>query len=431
MALTVTATLLFLLLVSGIPVAIGLAILALALDALLSTRPLWLAMGPLTWTSSTNFIFVAVPVFILMGEILMRGGLTNHLYQAISLWVRRIPGGLLHSNIIASAIFAAIAGSSVATAATIGSVALPELRRRRYNERLVLGTLAAGGTLGILIPPSVTMIVYGLITETSIGHLFIAGIVPGLLTASLYMVVIAFIGWRWPALAPRDKSPVSLSVLVVRTAIVLPVIALIFVVLGSMYMGFATPTEAAAVGVVGAIFLTIAYRGGILRNLSNVCTAAMRTTGFVFLLVVAAMYLTFVLGALQIPETLVNFVTELEMSRLGVLLIIIGVYLLLGTVMSVFEMMVVTLPVVMPIILALEYDPVWFGIIVVKVAEIALITPPIGLVLYVLHGIRHDRSLPMSDVFIGALPFLAVDLIVIALLIAFPDIALWLPSTMR
>lgn len=431
MALTVTAALLLVLLVSGIPVAIGLAILALVLDAALSSRPLWPAMGPLTWTSSTNFIFVAVPVFILMGEILMRGGLTNHLYQAVSLWVKKIPGGLLHSNIVASAIFAAVAGSSVATAATIGSVALPELRRRRYNERLVLGTLAAGGTLGILIPPSVTMVVYGLLTETSIGRLFIAGIVPGLLTALLYMVVVAFIGWRWPALAPRDPSPIRLSDLAVRTGLVLPVIALIVAVLGSMYMGFATPTEAAAVGVVGAMILAVAYRGATKRNLVEVCTATMKTTGFVLLLVVMAMYLTFVLGSLQLPETLVTFVTQLEMSRLGVLLIIIGVYLVLGTVMSVFEMMVVTIPVVIPIILALDYDPVWFGIIIVKVAEIALITPPIGLVLYVLHGIRYDRSLPMSDVFIGALPFLVVDLIVIALLIAFPEIALWLPSTMK
>jgi tripartite ATP-independent transporter DctM subunit len=409
---------------AGIYVAAALGVLGLLAGFVFSDRPLHLFIGEAVWIPSVNFVLVAVPLFILMGEVLLRSGLSERLYRALNLWFRWLPGGLLHTNIISCAVFSAIAGSSVATAATIGAVALPYFERTRYSQRLVLGSLAAGGALGNLIPPGITFIVYGLLTETSVGKLYLAAFLPGALVAALFMIFIFVYGLIYPV---REERPrVGWRARARSLADLLPTAVLIVVVLGTIYLGLATPTESAALGVVGAMFFAALDRKLTLRvvHLSAVATA--RTTSLIGLIILAAFVLNYVLSSLRLPQALAAMVTGLELPPWAIMTIIIGFYLALGTFMEGFSMIITTLPVVFPIVVALGYDPVWFGVIVTMLAEIALISPPDGLVMYVLQGMRLSPG-PITDVFVGVTPFVLVYLVSVVILMMYPDIALWLP----
>ena len=418
----------------GLHVASTLGILSMALMYFFSDRPLWEMLGLISWNANTSFVVVAVPLFIIMGEILLRSGLSERLYMVLSLWLRSIPGGLMHSNIAACATFAAVSGSSVATAATIGSVALPSFRARGYDERLVLGSLAAGGTLGILIPPSINFIIYGVLMEVSIGRLYMAGVVPGVLLSVLFMAIILVAALIWPRIAPREPAAPWAARLRALTEM-LPTVALIFLVLGTIYLGVATPTEAAAFGVTGALVLAALAGRLSLSMLKAVCLSGARTTAMVMFILTGAFILNSVLAILGVPYAISKAVAASGLTPTATMILIVVFYLILGTFMDGFAMMVTTIPVILPILKAMNVDLIWFGVIAVLLTEAALISPPEGLNLYVIHGLRAGgapaRKQTIMDVYVGVLPFFAVMLVAIVLVMLFPQLALWLPTTMH
>jgi C4-dicarboxylate transporter DctM subunit len=416
--------LLLLLLCLSLPVAAALLILALALAQLFSVLPVHLAMGEIVWSASSNFLLVSVPLFILLGEILLRSGIADRLYASMSQWLSWLPGGLMHANIGACMVFAATSGSSVATAATIGTVATPVIEKYRYGERLFLGSLAAGGTLGILIPPSINLIIYGWLTETSVPQLYLAGFVPGIVLGLIFMATIVICclirpEWRGsPIRASWNERLHSLTGL-------LPPLALFLVVIGSIYAGFATPTESAALGVIAALGLAALNRRLTLAMLTQAIDGTMRTTGMIMLIVAAAWFLNFVLSAIGLVGALNAFITGLGLSSSGMLGAIVIFYLVLGCFMEPLPMMIVTVPVVTPIIVRAGYDPVWFGIMIVLLCETAMVTPPVGVNLYVVQGVRGRGSI--GDVILGVVPFIVSLIFMILLIIAAPGIVLWLP----
>lgn len=425
MLVAIALVLLLVLIALGLSVAAALGVLGLLLDQVFSTMPLHRALGELAWLTGTNFLLTAIPLFILMGEILLRSGIADQMYGAMVRWLSWLPGGLMHSNIGASALFAATSGSSVATAATVGTVALPQARRQRYSEPLFLGTLAAGGTLGILIPPSINLIIYGVLTDTSVPRLFMAGLLPGVVLAGLFMLTVliaCLMRPRWGGAevdttwAERFRS----------LRYLLPPIGLFLVVVGSIYVGLATPTESAALGVVAALVLS-ALRGRLDWPMLRQCFEnALRTTAMVVLIILAAKFLNFVLAATGVTTAITAYVSGLGLSPFGTLLAVIVFYFILGFFMETLSMMITTVPVVAAIVIGAGYDPVWFGILLMILLETALITPPVGLNLYVVQSVR--RGGPFNDVIVGTAPFVLTMLAFIGLLIAFPGIALWLPG---
>ena len=423
--LGVTALVLIGLVALSVPVAAALGILGLVLDNLYSFMPLGLAMGEILWQTSTEYILIAIPLFVLLGEILLRSGIATRVYAAIAEWLSWLPGGLMHANIGACAMFAATSGSSVATAATIGTVAEPEIRRHGYGERLFLGSIAAGGTLGILIPPSINLIIYGLLTNTSVPQLYLAGFIPGLLLALLFMTLIVVACIVTPHLAGRPPQT-TWARRISTLPDLLPPLGIFLVVVGSIYAGLATPTEAASLGVVAALVLAAAYRTLTLDMLRQAIEGTMRTTAMIMLIILAASFLNFVLGALGVTQAMTQFIDGLGLGAFGTLMVIVLAYLVLGCFMETLSMLITTTPLIAPIVFALGYDPVWFGILLTVLLETALITPPVGVNLYVVQGIRPRGG--MNDVIIGSLPFVIMMFVMIGLLIAFPQIALWLPS---
>jgi tripartite ATP-independent transporter DctM subunit len=433
-ALGVASVLMLAAFLLGLHVASTLGLLSLSLMYFFSDRPMWEMLGLITWNTNTSFVLVAIPLFILMGEILLRSGLSERLYRVLSAWLSPLPGGLLHSNIAACATFAAVSGSSVATAATIGSVALPAFRARGYDESLVLGSLAAGGTLGILIPPSINFIVYGVLMEVSIGKLYIAGVVPGLMLSGLFMLFILVAALVRPPAAPRETG-ISWTARLVGLTDMLPTFVLIFLVLGTIYLGVATPTEAAAFGVTGALGLAALGRGLSVGMLRQVFLASARTTAMVMLILTGALILNTTLALLGVPMAISRTVSGWDLTPTATLLILVLLYLVLGSFMDGFAMMVTTIPVILPVLKTQQIDLVWFGVIAVILTEAALISPPEGLNLYVIHGLRQRRegraAETIMDVYVGVLPFFLLMIVAIGLIVLFPEIALWLPTTMR
>ena len=471
----------------GLYVAGALGAIALLLMKFfnISNPNLWNIMGNRAWESSTNFILIAIPLFILMGELVLRSGVAERMYNVLSRWLVFIPGGLIHSNIASCAIFAACAGSSVATAATISRVALPSFRQRGYNERLVIGSLAAGGTLGILIPPSIGLVLYGLIVGESIGRLFLAGFIPGVILALTFMLMIVIAAKIWPGIAPKEET-VSWRLRFIGLFSLLPIAFLIFAVLGSIYFGFATPTEAAAAGVTGAFALALAGNSGMLvlnliaglvrrlpvlpsavhvrlddfrsaravmpgdvrqnfdkmvRLLKESFLSMARTTAMILLILMAAFTLQFAFAVVRISVDMAEWVAAFELTQLQLILVLVVFYLILGTFMESYSMMLTTLPILIPVLNDANVDKVWFGIIMVILLEAAQISPPQGMALYVLHGARRDVDKEMAeyegvlvqtgtinDVFVGVLPFMICMFVVIGLVIAFPELATWLPD---
>jgi C4-dicarboxylate transporter, DctM subunit len=388
--------------------------------------PLLLEYGTQSWSASNNFVLVAIPLFVLLGELLVRGGFTDRMYRSLADWLSPLPGGLLHSNIGASAMFAAVSGSSVATAATIGTVALPAFDKRGYDQRLVLGSIAAGATLGILIPPSINMIIYGAMTNTSVGRLYAAGIIPGLLLTALFMAVIIVACLVKPSLAgPREPSP-PLKDKLKRLVDLFPPVLVFAFVMGSIYAGWATPTESAALGIVIALGLCIAYGRLSIRMLHECFLSTLSITAMITLIASAAFYLNFVLGVMGVPTLLSNYIKGLGASPGQMILILTVFYLILGCFLDALAMVVGTIPIIFPIVIALGIDPVWFGIYLVLMAELALITPPVGMNLYVVQGIRKEGSI--SDVIVGVIPFLFMMLLMTAMIWFYPQLVLWLPK---
>ncbi len=411
---------------SAVPVAAVLGILSLGLDQLFMEGRLRRGIGDFVWEQSKEYILVAVPMFILLGEIMLRAGIAHRMYNAVAQWLSWLPGGLMHANIGSCAIFAAASGSSVATAATVGTVAIPQIESRRYNEPLFLGTLAAGGTLGILIPPSINLILYGLLTDTSVPELYLAGIIPGVILASLFMlmIIVACLYRRAWGGTPVETS---WSARIRTLPDLLPPIFLFVAVVGSIYAGVATPTEAASIGVVFALIIAAWRRSLSFQMLREAFEGTMRTSAMIMLIILAAVFLNFVLGFIGVTHELTQSITDMGLSAMQTMLIIVLFYLVLGMFMETLSMMLTTVPLTFPIAVSMGFDGVWFGILVTVLMETALITPPIGINLYVVHGIRQGKG-NFNDISIGAIPFVIAMLIMIALLLYYPQIALWLPQ---
>jgi tripartite ATP-independent transporter DctM subunit len=408
----------------AIPVAVSLGVLGIALEQIFSPLPLIRAIGEVSWSASNEFLLVSVPLFILLGEILLRSGFAERMYAALINWVSWLPGGLMHSNIAACAVFAATSGSSVATAATVGTVALPEAKRFGYNERIFLGTLAAGGTLGILIPPSINMIIYAVLTNASVPKLYLAGIVPGAILVLLFMATILLLCLLRPAWGGRRVSA-SWAARIAGLVHLVPPLGIFLLVVGSIYAGIATPTEAASLGVLGA--LGLAWWAGRLSfaMLRDAFEGTMRSTAMVMLIVVAAYFLNFVISTIGLTTQLTNFIENLGLPKAATLFAVILFYVVLGCFMETLSMMITTIPIIAPVMFKLGYDPVWFGILIILLIETALVTPPVGLNLFVVQNLRPGGS--MNDVIVGTAPFVFTLFVMIFLLTLYPDLALWLP----
>jgi len=422
----VATALLLLLLGLGIPVASALFFLGIILGDLYAFLPPLPALGDIAWSTSTEFLLISVPLFILMGEVLLRAGIAEDMYRALAPLLARVPGGLMHTNIASCALFAATSGSSVATAATVGTVALPNMERYGYGRGLFLGSIAAGGTLGILIPPSINMILYGVLADVSVGDLYLAALIPGLLLAALFSGTVVIACLLRPALGGRDIPREAAPHLVRALA---PIAALFLLVVGSIYAGLATPTEAAALGLLGALALAAARRALSVRALLAAFEGTMKTTAMVMLIVLAAYFLNFVMVNIGLTNAVVGVVRDLGWSPLAVLLAIIALYLVLGCFMDTLSLMIATTPIVVPIVVAVGYDPVWFGVLFMILIEAALITPPVGMNLFVVQAIRGGGE--FREVALGAMPFLLAMIAMIGLLIVLPQLAMLLPTLAR
>lgn len=422
--IAVSLVLLLVLIGISIPVGAALGVLGLILDPLYSFLPLSRAMGEVAWGTSNEFLLVAVPLFIMLGEILLRSGLAERMYNAMSLWLSWLPGGLMHANIGASALFAATSGSSVATAATVGTVALPQIEKQKYNEPLFLGSLAAGGTLGILIPPSINLVIYGVLTNTSVPKLYLAGILPGLIMALLFIITIAIACTVKPQWGGK-KISATWSARFASLVHLVPPLAIFLLVVGSIYAGVATPTEAAALGVVGALILAAFSKRLTLRMLRETFEGTMKSTAMIMLIILGAAFLNFIMSGIGLTTAITSAITELGVSPVMMLLVLVVFYLVLGCFMETLSMMITTIPIVAPVMIALGYDPVWLGITIIVLVEVALITPPVGLNLFVVQSLRTSGS--MNDVMLGSLPFVLMLLGMVFLLAVYPDLALWLP----
>lgn len=435
-ALTIAATLLVAFAV-GLHVGTALGMASL-FAGVLFIGDVWDFFGHIPWAVNSSLTMVVVPLFILMGEILIRAGLTEDLYTTMSKWLNRVPGGLLHTNIMASGVFAAVSGSSVATATTIGSVALPILERRKYPQKITLGSIAAGGTLGILIPPSIIMIVYGLVAEVSIGQLYVAAVIPGILLMGLFMLAIAIYAVVTNMSETIEPEATATWGEKFQSLLkVLPIVLLIGAVMGTIYLGIATAIEAAAIGVIGAFLIALWKKRVDYAMLIETFQSTAATTAMVMFIVLGAFLMQSILSLVGLPMAISQWVMSLGLSQLELILLICVVYLLLGTVMDGLAIIVATMPIFLPMLKAAGIDLVWFGIIVVILVELALITPPVGMNIFVIQGIRKriakvgEKVGGMGDVFIGVLPFVVAMVVLLAMIIAFPSITTMLLSNVK
>jgi C4-dicarboxylate transporter DctM subunit len=413
--------------IAGIPIAVSMALVGIVGGIAVYGMPFMNSIAPVLWGVQNENLLTSIPLFVLLGELLLRSGIADRMYLALSAWFGRLPGGLLHTNIGSCALFAATSGSSVATAATISTVALPSLMKRGYPIRPSLGSIAAGGTLGILIPPSVNMIIYGSLTNNSIGKLFVAGIIPGLLLTASFMLYIA-ISSLLSGNALREEKVSFKDKLIVSQHLIAPLIVF-GVVMGSLYFGIATATESAALGVTTVLFFVV-KSGRLSWPLLRSCfISTARVSGMILLIIAAAFILNLTISLTGVAEVMTKWVTSLGLSSTGLILGLILFYLLLGMFMDVLSMMVATIPVTYPIAIALGIDPIWFGIFIILMCELGLITPPVGMNLFVVHGIRSDSG-TISDVMWGALPYAIIIILFTLLLMVFPQLVTWLPGKM-
>ena len=419
----------FLLLFLGMPIALALMFVGFLGLAYLSSLGAALPIAARTvYSVAAHYPYTVIPLFIIMGGFASSGGLVEELYQTSDKWLRRLPGGLAAATVGACAGFAAVSGSSVATAAAMGTIALPEMKKFKYSPRLATGSIAAGGTLGFLIPPSIGFVVYGMLTEQSIGKLLIAGIIPGITLAIAYIAIIVLQVKLNPSLAPANPEPVSWRERLASLKGVWETLAVFLIVMGGIYLGWFTPTEAGAVGATLLFFFALIKRRLTRRTLFSALEEAVRVSAMVLFLVAGATVFSYFLALSTIPMQIVNWVAGLGISRYAIIGIIVIIYIFLGCFIDAISMMVLTMPVIFPLILDLGFDPIWFGVICVLMMEAGLITPPMGLNVYTLAGSAKD--IPVEEIFRGALPFLISIFVIVALITAFPKLALFLPGKM-
>ncbi len=431
MDLLITALLivaLFVLLGSGVWIGIALAGVAWIGMELFSSRPAGDAMAVTIWGSASSWTLTALPLFVWMGEILFRTRLSEDMFKGLAPWLENVPGRLLHTNVIGCAIFAAVSGSSAATCATIGKMTIPELTRRGYPEDKVIGTLAGAGTLGLLIPPSIIMIVYGVSANVSIARLFVAGIFPGILLASLFSGYLAIWALLNPGRIPHADSVMSFGQKVYESRHLIPVVLLIAAVLGSIYSGVATATEAAAVGVVGSLLLSAAQRSLNWKTFRDSMMGATRLYCMIALILAGAAFLTLSMGYIGLPRHLAQFVSSLGLSPFLLVIALSIFYIILGCFLDGISMVVLTMGVIMPTVQKAGIDPLWFGIFIVIVVEMAQVTPPVGFNLFVLQGMTKRE---IGTIARAAFPFFLLMVGMVVLLYAFPQLATFLPEQMK
>ncbi len=418
---------LFLLLGSG--VWVGLALLGVAFIGieLFTTRPPGDSMITIVWTASSSWALTALPMFIWMGEILYRTRLSEDMFKGLAPWLGRLPGGLLHTNIAGCTVFAAVSGSSAATLTTVGKMTIPELRKRNYPESMVIGTLAGAATLGLMIPPSLTFIIYGVTINESITKLFMAGIIPGLVLASLFMGYVILWSYIAPGSMPPREPKMSFAEKVSASRFLIPVFCLILLVIGSMYLGFATATEAAAFGVIGALVLAAAQGSLSWATFFDSLMGATRTSAMIALILAGAAFLSLAMGFTGLPRALADWISSLGLSKFQLLMALLVFYIVLGCFLDGISAVVLTMAVVEPMIRKAGIDLIWFGVFLTLVIEMAQITPPVGFNLFVLQGMtKHE----MSYISRAALPMFFIMVVMAFLLIAFPELATWLPENM-
>lgn len=414
----------------GSSIWIGLALMGVAWVGmeLFTTRPAGDAMTTIIWTGASSWTLTALPLFIWMGEILYRTRLSQDMFRGLAPWMRWLPGGLLHTNIAGCTIFAAVSGSSAATLTTVGKMSIPELRKRGYPEYMIVGTLAGAATLGLMIPPSLTLIVYGVSINESIIKLFMAGIIPGLVLAGLFMSYIMAWHFLRPSERPTPEPSIGFRTMLAESRFLIPVLCLVFAVIGSMYFGWATATEAAAVGVLGALTLAALQRSLNFGTFFESLMGATRTSAMIALILMGAAFLSLSMGFTGLPRALAAYIDGLNLSPITLIAALTVFYVILGMFLDGISSVVLTMAIVEPMIRQAGIDPIWFGIFIVVVVEMAQVTPPIGFNLFVLQGMTRHEIGYISKV---ALPMVALMLVMIVLLVAFPQLATWLPENIR
>ena len=414
-------------LVLGIPIAVSLGAAGVAwLVALDPERLIYLkGVANALWNTADNYTLMSVPLFILMGELMQRSDVSRRFYFAVSHFLRWLPGGALHSNIAACAVLSAVSGSSVATAAMVGAAAIPSLMQLRYDRRMIFGTLAAGGTLGVLIPPSIPLIIYAALVEESVGRLFLAAVVPGVLMTAIFILYVLWRNWglRRDDAQTLGYGDVSNLALLVD---IMPFAAILTCILGGLYLGWATPTEVAGLGAAVALATAAAYGNLNLRLIRESVVSTVRVTATIMFVVIGAQIFSYALFSWGVTHAVSEWTSGLEVAPIVVLLGLIVMYLILGMFIDPISMMVLTLGVVFPVIVSLGYDPIWFGVLLVLLIEIGLITPPVGINLFTIQSIVPGLT-TVGEVARGAFPFVLLLLLGIALIVAFPEIVLWLP----
>jgi len=417
----------FVLLGSGVWVALSLIGVGLAGILLFTSAPAGQVMATTIWGSSGNWALTALPLFIWMAEILYRTRLSNDIFTGLAPWLTRLPGRLMHVNVLGCGLFAAVCGSTSATCATIAKIALPELRRRGYDERMIIGSLASSGTLGILIPPSIMMIVYGFIAEVSIARLFIAGVIPGILMVVIFMGYLVVWAWLNPGRTPPSDIRMTLAERLYASRRLIPVVALIALVMGTIYSGVVTPTEAATVGVVGALALSLLYRSLTWANFVESLVGATRTSCMIAFILAGAAFMSMAMGYTGIPRASAQWIASYHLSAWGLLGALTVLYIILGLALDGISMVVLTSAVVQPMIRQAGIDPVWFGIYMVLMVQVAELTPPVGFPMFVMQMFTGRSLLYVSR---AALPFFFLLLVGTAVIIVFPDLVTYLPNKM-
>lgn len=414
----------------GSSVWVGLALMAVAWVGmeLFTSRPAGDAMITTIWTGASSWTLTALPLFIWMGEILYRTRLSEDMFRGLAPWLRWLPGGLLHTNIAGCTIFAAVSGSSAATLTTVGKMSIPELRSRGYPEYMIIGTLAGAATLGLMIPPSLTLIVYGVTINESITKLFMAGILPGLVLAGLFMLYI--MGWHFfrPDQRPPREASMSLGQMLRESRFLIPVLVLVFTVIGSMYFGWATATEAAAVGVLGALALAAMQRSLSWQTFSASLMGATRTSAMIALILMGAAFLSLAMGFTGLPRALAGWIDGMDLSPITLIVALTFFYIVLGMFLDGVSSVVLTMAIVEPMIRQAGIDVIWFGIFIVVVVEMAQVTPPIGFNLFVLQGMtKHEISYIAKT----AIPMVLLMIVMVVILVVWPELATWLPENIR
>ena len=417
----------FLCLASGVWIGLALGLVGFISFAVMTNTSPALSFGTTLWGSMNSWTLTALPMFIWMGEILFRSTLSDDMFKGLAPWMQRLPGRLLHTNVFGCGIFAAISGSSAATAATIGRMTIPELRKRGYDDFMNIGSLAGSGTLGLLIPPSIIMIVYGVAAEVSIARLFIAGVVPGIVLMLIFSGVLIVWALMNPTKVPPRDAPMSLRAKLHESRRLIPIVGLIVLVIGSIYTGIATPTESAVLGVVGSFALTLATRTFSWKMFSDSLMGAVRTNAMIGLILAGASFLTVAMGFTGLPRIFADWINSFGLSNVALIAALTVVFIILGCLIDGISMVVLTAAVVLPAVKAAGIDLVWFGIFIVLVVEMAQVTPPVGFNLFVLQGLT-GRS--MGYIALAALPFFFAMIAMVVIIVIFPELATWLPNQM-